>query len=58
MPTLIKNLIWLEEIGGYMKLKACLLLILGFYSCTEKTQEQQELEEIVEANQIENVEWK
>jgi hypothetical protein len=35
-----------------MKLKGCLLVILSFFSCTEKTQEQVELEEIVQCEDI------
>jgi hypothetical protein len=30
-----------------MKLYVCLLTILGFFGCSEKTQEQMDLEEIV-----------
>ena len=30
-----------------MKLTGCLLMVLGFFGCSEKTEEQVELEEIV-----------
>lgn len=41
-----------------MKLIACLLMVLGFSACNEKTQEQQDLEEIVQNEQVGNFELK
>ena len=35
-----------------MKVKLCLLMILGFFSCTQKTEEQAELEEIVQVEEV------
>lgn len=35
-----------------MKLYACLLVILGFFGCQEKTQEQVDFEEIVLADEV------
>lgn len=35
-----------------MKLTLCLLMTLGFFSCTEKTQEQVDLEEIVQVEEV------
>jgi len=35
-----------------MKLKVCLLVILGFFGCSEKTSEQMELEEIVQVSDL------
>lgn len=36
-----------------MKLYACLLVVLSFFGCNEKTQEQMDLEEIVQAEEVE-----
>jgi hypothetical protein len=35
-----------------MKLKACLLVILTFFGCSGKTEEQSELEEIVQNESV------
>jgi hypothetical protein len=35
-----------------MKLTACLLVILTFFGCQEKTEEQMELEQIVQVEQV------
>jgi hypothetical protein len=39
-----------------MKLIFCLLMTLGFFSCTQKTEEQADLEEIVQVEEVGNLE--
>lgn len=41
--------------GCFMKVTLCLLMTLGFFSCTEKTQEQVDLEEIVQGEEVGNL---
>jgi len=41
-----------------MKLKVCLLVILGFFGCQKKTEEQVELEEIVKIENNREQEFK
>lgn len=44
--------------GSVMKVTVCLLMTLGFFSCTEKTQEQVDLEEIVQVDEVGKLELK
>lgn len=41
-----------------MKVMLTVLMTLGFFSCTEKTQEQVDLEEIVQAEEVGKIELK